>query len=122
MLLDDDDENIMGTDATLLISYLRQIFGTYSELKSEAEKELYEKKETEGTDYEPMLQKLEAEVRQHIRVYNINIELRFIIISKIEQQLKLYVESTQSKADDVEKQNEQFKKDYGVNGELENCY
>ena len=61
----------MGIDAVLLIPYLRQIFVAYAQLKSEAERELIEKKDNEGNDYEPMLQKLEAEVRQHIRVCGI---------------------------------------------------
>ena len=41
-------------------------------------------------DYEVMLQKYEAEVRNHI---------------KIEQQLKLHIECVQDKLDDIEKQN-----------------
>ena len=108
----------METDAVALVPYIRQIFTAYLQLKNQAEKELNEKKDTEGNDYEPMLQKLEAEVRQHIGVYNIYL-IKIIIIFKIEQQLKLYVESTQSKADDIEKQNEQIKKDFGVNIKLE---
>lgn len=47
-------------------------------------------------DYEAMLQKYEAEVRNHI---------------KIEQQLKLHIECVQDKLDDCEKGKEQMKKE-----------
>lgn len=45
-------------------------------------------------DYEAMLQKYEAEVRNHI---------------KIEQQLKLHIECVQDKLDDSEKAREKMK-------------
>jgi len=48
--------------------------------KKDAEEELEKKNDCGINEYEKLLQKLEAEVRQHIR---------------IEQQLKLYAESTQ---------------------------
>lgn len=44
------------------------MFTLVSQMKNEVERELSEKKENECSDYEGMLQKLEAEVRQHIRV------------------------------------------------------
>lgn len=47
-------------------------------------------------DYEQMLVKYEAEVRNHI---------------KIEQQLKLHIECVQDKLDDCEKSREKMKKD-----------
>lgn len=47
-------------------------------------------------DYEVMLQKYEAEVRNHI---------------KIEQQLKLHIECVQDKLDDSEKAREKMKKE-----------
>jgi hypothetical protein len=47
-------------------------------------------------DYETMLQKYEAEVRNHI---------------KIEQQLKLHIECVQDKLDDSEKARDRQKKD-----------
>lgn len=51
-----------------ILSYIKQMFSLISQLKNEVERELSEKKENECNDYEAMLQKLEAEVRQHIRV------------------------------------------------------
>lgn len=50
-------------------------------------------------DYEQMLQKYEAEVRNHI---------------KIEQQLKLHIECVQDKLDDSEKSKDQYKKEKKV--------
>jgi hypothetical protein len=104
---DQDEESVGGTDAMVFLQYIRKIYEKIYEFKNEAEMELSSKKENECSDYEGMLQKLEAEVRQHIR---------------IEQQLKLYVESTQAKLDDLEKtydpiKNESIKKD---NEELKN--
>ncbi len=80
--------------------------------------ELSSKKENECSDYEGMLQKLEAEVRQHIRV-RFFYEERKLMYIQIEQQLKLYVESTQAKLDELEKtydpvKNESIKKDNEV--------
>ena len=68
----------MGIDASILLTYIKQIFVAYFQLKSEAEKELIEKKDNDGNEYEPMLQKLEAEVRQHIRVCGINIDCKLL--------------------------------------------
>lgn len=53
-------------------------------------------------DYEAMLQKYEAEVRNHI---------------KIEQQLKLHIECVQDKLDDSEKAREKMKHDLRKNDE-----
>ena len=50
-------------------------------------------------DYEQMLQKYEAEVRNHI---------------KIEQQLKLHIECVQDKLDDSEKSKDKYKKEKKV--------
>jgi hypothetical protein len=65
---DEDDEKTLSTDPSLLLQYIKQIYDKNIELKADAEKELSAKKESECSDYEAMLQKLEAEVRQHIRV------------------------------------------------------
>jgi len=51
-----------------LLQYVRLIFEKTLELKLDAEQELSIKAENECNDYEALLQKLEAEVRQHIRV------------------------------------------------------
>jgi len=105
---DQDEESINNTDALIFLQYIKKTHEKIYEFKNEAEMELSSKKENECSDYEGMLQKLEAEVRQHIR---------------IEQQLKLYVESTQAKLDELEKtydpvKNESIKKD---NEELKNA-
>ena len=68
MPFDQDEESVSGTDAMVFIQYIRKIYEKIYEFKNEAEMELSSKKENECSDYEGMLQKLEAEVRQHIRV------------------------------------------------------
>jgi len=65
---DEDDEKTLATDPAILLNYIKQIYEKNYEFKVDAEKELAAKKESECSDYEAMLQKLEAEVRQHIRV------------------------------------------------------
>jgi len=82
---DESDEMTLQTDPVILFQYIKAIYDKNLEIRKEAEKEISQQKETGVNDYESLLQKLEAEVRQHIR---------------IEQQLKLYVESTQAKLDD----------------------
>jgi len=67
---DEDDELTLQKDPIILFQYIKQIFDKNLELKNDAEKQLAEHKEDGVNDYEAMLQKLEAEVRQHIRVYN----------------------------------------------------
>lgn len=86
--LEVDEEDLQGVEPTLLLDYIRQLFFQMARLKEEAQKDLIDAKENECSEYEPMLQKLEAEVREHI---------------KIEQQLKLYCESIQEKLDDLQK-------------------
>ena len=58
----------MNSDPLQLLSYVKQIFDRTLDEKIDAERELAVKGENECNDYEAMLQKLEAEVRQHIRV------------------------------------------------------
>jgi len=91
---DEQEEIVVSHDSIQLLEYIRTIFDKTLEMKLEAEQDLAFKVENECNDYESSLQKLEAEVRQHIRV---------------EQQLKLYVESVQSKLDDQEKDGETAK-------------
>ena len=56
--------------------------------KKELEKELLSRSGGEQSEYEVHLQKLEKQIREHIR---------------IEQQLKLYAESLQAKVDELER-------------------
>ena len=57
--------------------------------RDEIQEQFNRKVDQEVSEYEQQLQKLESEVRNHIR---------------IEQQLKLYFENAQQKLEDVEKQ------------------
>jgi len=82
---DESDEVTLQTDPVILFQFIKKIYDKNLEIRKDAEKEISQQKESDANNYESMLQKLEAEVRQHIR---------------IEQQLKLYVESTQAKLDD----------------------
>ena len=64
----------------MLLKVMKELFEIAIQGKKDAEEELEKKNDCGINEYEKLLQKLEAEVRQHIR---------------IEQQLKLYAESTQ---------------------------
>ena len=66
--IDVDERKVSMIDPIKLLGYIQQIFILVSRMKNDAEREISEKKENECSDYEAMLQKLEAEVRQHIRV------------------------------------------------------
>lgn len=66
--LEQDGEILNNTEALVVLQYIRKIYEKILELKNDAELELSAKKESECSDYEAALQKLEAEVRQHIRV------------------------------------------------------
>ena len=68
--IDVEEKRISMMEPMTLLGYIKQIFSLISQLKNEVERELSEKKDSECSDYEAMLQKLEAEVRQHIRVDN----------------------------------------------------
>ena len=68
MPFDQDEESISGTDAMIFLQHIKKTYDKIYEFKNEAEMELSSKKENECSDYEGMLQNLEAEVRQHIRV------------------------------------------------------
>lgn len=79
-------------------SKLKSIYEVISNLVEEnisLNKELSEGEDNGMKSYEGLLQKLEAEIRDHIRVLSVN-------LNKVEQQLKLFAESTQSKIDDLE--------------------
>lgn len=69
---DEPDEAFLVTDPILLLQYIKQIFDKTLELKGDAEQVLEARNENDCGDYEAMLQKLEAEVRQHIRVTAFN--------------------------------------------------
>lgn len=65
---EESEERIFSSDPLILLHHIKKIFDKVLELKSEAEKEAALRNENDCGDYEGMLQKLEAEIRQHIRV------------------------------------------------------
>ena len=74
-LLTKEKERLMGQDPFLIIDYIRSTVEILMNLKMEEVKtKLSEEEEAKSTnhdtpqDYEQSLQKLEAEVRNHIRV------------------------------------------------------
>ncbi|KAL4448697.1 hypothetical protein ABPG74_012786 [Tetrahymena malaccensis] len=89
--INEDDITIMNEDFSTILHYINQIASYLITQKHELEQIIEKKNSDECSDYESCLQKLEAEVRQHIR---------------IEQQLKLYAETTQEKLEQVTKEKE----------------
>ncbi|EAS02747.2 hypothetical protein TTHERM_00348370 (macronuclear) [Tetrahymena thermophila SB210] len=87
--IDEDKSVIMNADFSTVLHYINQISSYLINQKHELEQIIEKKNSDECSDYESCLQKLEAEVRQHIR---------------IEQQLKLYAETTQEKLEQVTKE------------------
>ena len=65
---DESDEVTLQTDPVILFQYIKKIYDKNLEIRKDAEKEISQQKESDANNYESMLQKLEAEVRQHIRV------------------------------------------------------
>ncbi len=66
--IEQDDDYFTNTDPLTIVQYVKKIYNKTVELKNDADNELAAKKENECSDYEALLQKLEAEVRNHIRV------------------------------------------------------
>lgn len=62
------EEEIQKIEPLQLLDYIRQLFFQMARIKSDAQRELEERNENECANYEPHLQKLEAEVREHIKV------------------------------------------------------
>jgi uncharacterized protein YifE (UPF0438 family) len=97
-----DYENIMG-----LIDIIKNVF---SDLTSKIDEKIsryirnnsnfmkFSAGEENYTQLEKIVQKYEGEIRNHIRVYPIS-----FLTFQVEQQLKLYAESLQSKLEDSEK-------------------
>jgi len=65
---DESDEMTLQTDPITLFQYIKLVYDKNADMRKDAEKEISQQKESGVNDYETMLQKLEAEVRQHIRV------------------------------------------------------
>ena len=65
----DHDDISHNVDPLENLRHIKKVFDKVLEFKNDAEEELNAKNKGECSDYESMLQKLEAEVRQHIRVW-----------------------------------------------------
>eukprot|EP01017_Pseudomicrothorax_dubius_P041591 TRINITY_DN6667_c0_g1_i12.p1 TRINITY_DN6667_c0_g1~~TRINITY_DN6667_c0_g1_i12.p1 ORF type:complete len:471 (-),score=84.50 TRINITY_DN6667_c0_g1_i12:87-1499(-) len=89
-------EKLSKMDPVALALSMKETIVFLARRKEMAEAELKSKTDRECSEYESHLQKLEAEVRQHIRV---------------EQQLKLFAETTQSKLDEALKKSEDTRKE-----------
>jgi len=86
--LEEDDETVVKKDSVQLAQYLKKIYEKTVELKNEEKKKLVENNDKSMSQYEPHLQKLEAEVRKHIQ---------------IEQQMKILIENQQDRIRELEK-------------------
>ncbi|CAD8086596.1 unnamed protein product [Paramecium sonneborni] len=91
-----DKPEDLYTDPNSLICYIGCIFTVLMQDKLNLEQQVEEQKNRDQSDYEEQLIKLEAEIRQHIR---------------IEQQLKLFAENTQSKLEDALKIKEELEEE-----------
>lgn len=68
--MDAEEAELMLLDPLQLLDYVRQLFFQMVRIKSDAQKEYEERRDQECLEYEPQLQKLEAEIREHIKVPN----------------------------------------------------
>lgn len=87
----DQRKELAGMDPFVIVEYTRALLEIVMEGK-----ETEESRENGGEtaqEYEAIIQKLEAEIRSHVRV---------------EQQLKLYVETLQFKLDEIQTQLQQY--------------
>ncbi|CAD8070943.1 unnamed protein product [Paramecium primaurelia] len=103
-----DKSEDLYTDPNSLICYIGCIFTVLMQDKLNLEQQVEEQKTRDQSDYEEQLIKLEAEIRQHIR---------------IEQQLKLFAENTQSKLEDALKIKEELEEELqGVKSDFQVLY
>lgn len=99
-----DKEKITKTDPSTLLSYIREIAKYLIQVFENEENDENEENESPTNHYEELIQKLEADVRQHIRVlFKLMFLSLWFYFLKLEQQLKLYVEKNQEKVDEYEK-------------------
>jgi len=78
----EDDEAAVKKDPLVIASYIKKVYEKSLEVGADEKKQLEDSNEKTMSQYEPMLQKLEAEVRKHIQ---------------IEQQMKILIENQQEK-------------------------
>ncbi|CAD8044937.1 unnamed protein product [Paramecium primaurelia] len=88
--IDDDKQTLNQIDTKIIMNYFKQIVIYLIKTKIELEEKTQQIESQ--TQYETLIQKLEADVRQHIR---------------IEQQLRIYTETLQQKIDDFVLEREQ---------------
>ncbi|CAD8052844.1 unnamed protein product [Paramecium sonneborni] len=81
--IDDDKQTLSQVDNIIIINYFKQI--VIYLIKTKVELEEKTQLQESQSQYESLIQKLEADIRQHIR---------------IEQQLRIYTETLQQKIDD----------------------
>ncbi|CAD8128800.1 unnamed protein product [Paramecium sonneborni] len=88
--IDDDKQTLSQVDSIIIINYFKQI--VIYLIKTKVELEEKTQQQESQSQYESLIQKLEADIRQHIR---------------IEQQLRIYTETLQQKIDDFLLEKEQ---------------
>ncbi|CAK85092.1 unnamed protein product (macronuclear) [Paramecium tetraurelia] len=88
--IDDEKSTLNQVDTIIIMNYFKQIVVYLIKTKVELEEKTQQIEPQ--TQYETLIQKLEADVRQHIR---------------IEQQLRIYTETLQQKIDDFISEREQ---------------
>lgn len=99
-----EEAELMLLEPTQLLDYIRQLFFQMVRIKNDVLNEFEERMEIECATYEPQLQKYEADIREHIKVWGSRFHLKIDkFCLKIEQQMKLYAESLQEKLDEYEK-------------------
>lgn len=68
--LDAEEEELLELEPLLLLEFIRQLFMKTAKMKADVQLEMEEKKEFGCAEYEPQLQKLEADIREHIKVFD----------------------------------------------------
>ena len=60
----------MEIEPLLMLDFIRQLFSKIAKLKAKLQKEIDENKENQCLIYEPQLQKFEADIREHLKVFS----------------------------------------------------
>lgn len=66
-----DEEELSKLEPLVHLDFMRQAIFQIMRSKLSLQKRIEERKENECLEYEPQLQKLEAEIREHIKVLDI---------------------------------------------------
>ncbi|KAM3138591.1 hypothetical protein pb186bvf_009343 [Paramecium bursaria] len=89
--IDETKDSLHNTDQIILLNYIKQIVMYLIKTKLEIEDKIYQS--GSQTQYETIIQKLESDIRQHIRV---------------EQQLRLFAETAQQKIEELNFEKQQL--------------